>query len=103
MDTTLKSNLSRRSTWQRGLYMVLFALIYWVAKVVVAAVVVLQFGFVLISGRTNRQLLDFGHGLSTFVYQVLLFLTFNADDRPFPFSPWPGTQGSSGSLNQVER
>ena len=79
----------RRETWFRLLFVFLFALIYSAAEVVMLAVVVIQFGFVLITGDKNQKLLDFGASLSRFFYQILRFVTFNVDDKPFPFSDWP--------------
>lgn len=94
-DTTLKSHLTQRTTWLRALYMVLFALIYSVVELVILAVVLLQFAFVLFSGRSNQRLLRFGQTLSTYVYQILVFVTYNTEDKPFPFSPWPGAEGTN--------
>ncbi|MDH3692002.1 MAG: DUF4389 domain-containing protein [Gammaproteobacteria bacterium] len=93
----MKQNLRRRDSWVRLFFIVLFALIYSVAEVVLFAVVVVQFGFVLISGERNQKLLRFGADLSRFVYDILRYVTFNSDDRPFPFSDWPvsGHQGSA--------
>ena len=80
---------SRRPHWIRLLYVGLFAIIYWVAEVVLVAIVVIQFGFVLISGERNDKLLQLGAGVSKFIYQILRFVTFNTDSKPFPFSDWP--------------
>ncbi len=89
MDTTLKSNVSRRATWGRALFMVLFGLIYSVAEMVLVAVVVFQFGSTLLTGKPSQRLLGFGQSLSTFFYQVLAYLTYIAEEKPFPFSSWP--------------
>ena len=85
---------SRRETLVRALFVILFALIYSVAEIVVVAVVVLQFGFVLISGDRNKKLLDFAAGLTNFMYQILRYVTFNSEDKPFPFSDWPSIEGN---------
>lgn len=90
MNEELKQNLTRSGTWQRLLYVILFAVIFSVAEIVLATVIVIQFGFVLITGRRNQNLLDFGASLSRFMYDVLRYFTFNSDDTPFPFQPWPG-------------
>jgi len=89
MNTELKNNLRKRQTWLRGLYMLLFIVIYHVAEVVVGAVVLLQFLFTLATGETNARLLRFGQSLTDYVYGILRFLTFNSEDMPFPFSDWP--------------
>jgi hypothetical protein len=68
------------------------------------AVVVIQFGFVLITGDRNQKLLDFGASLSKFIYQILQFVTFNSEDKPFPFSDWPSANrevGYDGSAAKV--
>lgn len=94
MSSELGANMTRRSTWQRLLFMILFGVIYSLAELVLVAVVLFQFGFVLITTRKNDRLLDFGARLSFFLYQVLLFITYAKDDKPFPFSSWPTTEGS---------
>ena len=90
MNTSVKANITRGDTWIRALYMVLFAVIYNIAEIVLLAVVVLQFVLTLLTGRTNARLLGFGESLSTYVYQIFRFLTYNTEDKPFPFGPWPG-------------
>lgn len=90
MNQELKQRLTAREVWVRGLYMLLFAFIYSMVELVVFAVVVIQFVFKLFTGDTNERLLGFGGSLSRYVYQVLLFLTFNTEDKPFPFDEWPG-------------
>jgi hypothetical protein len=44
---------------------------------------------VLFTGDTNERLLTLGQNLSTYVYQITLFLTFNSDEHPYPFGDWP--------------
>ena len=51
--------------------------------------VVFQFIHVLVSGRTQPRVLAFGQALSTFFYQIAGYLTFNSEERPWPFAPWP--------------
>jgi len=75
--------------WQRGLYMMLFAFLLGVAKFVVFTVVVLQFLFVLFTDAPNAQLLALGQSLSSYIYQIIRFLTFNSEEHPYPFSDWP--------------
>ena len=78
--------------WQRGLYMLLFAFLVTIARFVAFAVIILQFLLVLIAGGPNARLLTFGKSLSTYTYQVLLFLTFNSERHPYPLSDWPGKE-----------
>lgn len=95
MDPTLKAHLTRRQTWLRGLFILLFSVIYSAAGMVLTAIVLFQFVSTLISGACNPRLLAFGRQLSTYLYQVLLYVTFNRDDRPWPFDAWPTTELSA--------
>ncbi len=89
MSSDLKENVANTNTWGRALFMILFGIIYSVAEMVLVAVIVIQFLFVLFTSEKNRRLLNFGKELSTFIYQVFLFLTFNTEEKPFPFADWP--------------
>jgi hypothetical protein len=82
-------NLANGQTWKRGLFMLLFLLIYGVAEILVTAVVVLQFFFVLFTGEQNARLREFGASLSTFVYQIMRYWTYNSEEKPYPFGEWP--------------
>ena len=88
-ETSLEENLKRPSTWLRLLFMILFLALWGISRFVVLAVVVLQFFWVLIGGKTNARLAVFGQSLATYTYQIVRYLTFNTEERPFPFSDWP--------------
>ena len=86
----IEQNLKSRSTWLRLLFMIVLAFIYGISRIVVGAVVVLQFLVVLFTGETNERLRAFGRSVSTYTYQLLLYLTYNTEERPFPFDlDWP--------------
>lgn len=89
MEQQTKTNLLNVETWTRLLYMVVFGFLSILARMVVWIVAVLQFLLVLITGKDNGNLRDLGQGASKWTYQTFLFLTFNSDDKPFPFSDWP--------------
>jgi len=78
----------KTNPWERGLYMLLFVFIYSVAEVVLGALVLIHFIMVLIHGKPDQRLKDFGNDLSKFIYKVFLFLTYNSEEKPFPFKPW---------------
>lgn len=86
----LRTNVTRGATWLRGLFMLLFAVIFNIAEILLGAVVVFQFLHVLVTGRPMSRLVAFGDSLGRFIYQILRYLTFNTEHRPFPFADWPG-------------
>ncbi|VAW83299.1 hypothetical protein MNBD_GAMMA16-409 [hydrothermal vent metagenome] len=69
--------------------MVLFSIVLSVAKVVTIAVMAFQFLSVLFTRSTNQQLQTLGKSLSTYHYQIIIFLTFNSEVLPYPFTDWP--------------
>jgi len=85
----LKSNLKNSGVWNRLLFMVLFAILYSVAEVVLAIVVLYQLLALLITGNKNKNVLSFGAQISTYAYQVFNYLTFNTEHKPFPIGDWP--------------
>jgi Flp pilus assembly protein TadB len=86
----VKENLKRGSTWLRLFFMLVVVILYSVSRVIVSVVVLFQFFWVLLSGETNKSLENFGQSLATYTYQIINYLTFNTEERPFPFDlDWP--------------
>ena len=77
------------SVWNRALYMLIFILLLGVAKFVTIIVVIGQFLTVLVYVKPNEKLLTFGRSLSDYQYQILLFLTYNSEEHPYPMGDWP--------------
>ncbi len=103
MDEELKKNIRERKTWLRGLYMLLFLVFYAVAKVIIFTVIAFQFILILLTARTNDRLVKLGQSLSTYIYQLLTFLTFNSDQHPYPFGAWPkGAPSAKKAAKNIE-
>ncbi len=88
-STQIRENIRSRTTWLRLLFMIFFCALWTISRVVVLAVIVLQFFWVLIAGETNSRLAELGRSLATYTYQIVMYLTFNSEEHPFPFSDWP--------------
>ncbi len=88
MDEQINIHLSQPRTWKRMFSMLLFAVVLTFVRSLAWVIVVLQLFFVLFTGEKNNNILDFGRSLATYAYHILLFLTFNTETLPFPFSPW---------------
>jgi hypothetical protein len=69
--------------------MLLFTVFYSVAEVVLVAVVVFQFIYLLVTGQRHERALSLGSQISAYIYQIIRYLTYNTEDRPFPFADWP--------------
>ncbi|MFT7388066.1 MAG: hypothetical protein ACI8VC_001310 [Candidatus Endobugula sp.] len=85
----LKARLLSRDHWLRFVFMMLFAVIASVAAYVAAVLILIQFVFALVTGSSETRLQSFGGQLSQYLFQILQFLTYNKEQKPFPFSDWP--------------
>lgn len=89
MEEQMKENLKSGSTWIRGLYMLLFCVLYGIAEIVLTIVVLFQFGTKLFTGNTNDRLLELSQNIASYIYEVVRFLGFNSEEKPYPFGEWP--------------
>ena len=80
-ERDFEDHVKSRSTWTRFLFMLVFIALYAVSRLVVFATVVLQ---------ANAKLTVLGHSLAIYTAELIDFLTYNTDVRPFPFDrDWP--------------
>ncbi|QXG26388.1 DUF4389 domain-containing protein [Pseudomonas viridiflava] len=80
----------------RILWMLLFVIVWQVAEVVLAGVVIVQLGYRLIYGAPSGSLMNFGDSLSQFLAQIGRFGTFHSDQKPWPFADWPTPRAPEG-------
>jgi len=92
MEEKLQDNLKQVSTWKRIGFILVFAVIAGVVRTLIWVVVILQIAAALFTGNTNQHILGFGQKLAAYLYHILLFMTFNTDALPFPFSDWNLTE-----------
>lgn len=90
----IEENIKSRSTWLRLVFMLVFYAIATLTGAVASVVVVLGFLWVLFTGEKNRQLQQAGQAVAGYLYEIIRYLTFNTDDKPFPFGrEFPSTEG----------
>ncbi len=97
IEPTWKERLLSVEHWLRFAFMMLFILILSVVSYLIITLVILQFLWSLITGEANDKLRDFGSSGARFIHQVLRFLTYNTDDKPFPFADWPEPENNDDS------
>jgi hypothetical protein len=86
-----KTDLGVKEKWFRGLYIVLFFFIGYIVGCLITLISVFQFVCNLILKDTNKYLLDFSKNLNLYFYQILGYVTYNTEQKPYPFSPWPNS------------
>ena len=93
MEQEINENLKKINTWKRIFFIIVFAVIVGLVRILLWAVVLLQIASALLTGEPNKNILNFGRTLSVYLYHILLFLTYNIEVLHFPFSDWNLTEG----------
>jgi hypothetical protein len=96
MTDSVKKSLLHLETWIRIGYIAFFLFLLSIGSSVVFFLVLLQAISVLLTGRDNEKLREFGQSLSQWVFEAVLFATYNTEQRPFPFSDWPRAESGEG-------
>lgn len=81
----------RRNIWMRGLLMILMALAYQLGSTLLFLLAVIQFVLALLNDAPNSRLMAFGRSLGRYQGQIANFVTFAAEEPPFPFADWPAS------------
>lgn len=86
----LKNKFANPGHWLRLLLMgLMFIILFYLINFIVSITMVVQWILVLLTGETNARLRRFSKGLNRYAHQILEFVSFNSEKRPFPLSDWP--------------
>lgn len=85
----VKQNLLAPAQWLRILLMAGYALALWVLGMVLMVVVITQVVTALVTGSANANLRQFGAMLAIYIRQIIAFLVYATEQKPFPFAPFP--------------
>ncbi len=88
MTEQINANLKKVSTWKRIFFMLLLIVIVSLVRTLLWGVILLQIITTLLTGRSNQHIFAFSGGLCAYLYHITLYLTFNTELVPFPFSSW---------------
>jgi len=87
-----------RANLLRLLFMCVMAMIFGIGVTVAGIVVVMQFLWVLFTGEPKKEFRSIGRQLGDYAREIALYMTFNTEERPFPFDrDWPSGSKDSGS------
>ena len=93
-------NLRKPAVWIRIVFMVAFAVVlYLIIAPVILVVITAQIFFVFITGYPNSNLRDFSIALVEYIFQILKFLIYATDNKPFPFSNFPSVQDDKFNIS----
>lgn len=75
--------------WQRCLYMLGYGILAYITFWVLIVMAIVQLIVVAIDKKPNADLRRFARNTVQYLWELLAFLVFATDDRPFPFGPFP--------------
>ena len=89
--------------WLRIFFMIAYGLVLLYVVVPVAVVVmVAQLFFMISLGKLNSNLTAFCESLVEYIKEVLDFLFFKTDEKPFPFKSYPNFSFSISENNDID-
>lgn len=80
----------QKASGERLLYTIFFAVIAKIVSWIICVLVIAQFLYSWIAGNPNEKLLSFSASLSEYVKQLIVYISFNSDTKPWPMGDWPG-------------
>ena len=84
----LKSNVSKPDIWVRGIHMLILFIALRISELILYGLIIFQYGMELITGGRNENLDKVAKNLSHYIKNIFLYLSFNEEQRPFPFAEW---------------
>ena len=89
MNELPPATLDRKRIAIRLLYTILYVVVLEILKLIVQAVVVFQYIYLLVTRRTNEPVRRFGNKLAAYTYRVMRYATVAENALPFPFNDFP--------------
>ena len=75
--------------WGRGLFMLIFVILFAVAETILTLIAIVQFGWLMVYREPQPALRRFGAALAEWLRQVGRYQSLDTEDRPFPWADWP--------------
>lgn len=79
--------------WKRGAFVLFFLFCFGIAEMVLWAIALVQFFWLVFRAEPNPWIVRFGASLSIWVAQAVRYLGATSPEKPFPFSDWPTDPG----------
>ena len=90
MSTNKEINTDKEmSLWVRAFYMLGFMIAFGISESVLYLLAIVSLIYRAVNGENHQTMLGFGRSLARYVQQIADYLSFNTEERPFPFSSWP--------------
>lgn len=84
-EEQVKTQVKTPGTWLRLFYILVFGIIFYAVYFVTCTVAIIQFIARILSGKTLASLSDFNVTLADYARDLVAYLTYASDKKPFPF------------------
>ena len=88
-DPSLKVDASGAEFWRRVLYMIGYSFIGYFVQVALFAVALVQAVYTLVSGHRSAEITTLARNLTTYLTEVMAFVSWASDEKPFPAGKFP--------------
>ncbi len=85
----IETNEREKPGIARAVYILLYLIIGRFISMVLFVVAITQFIYTWLAGEPNEKILEFTEGLSEYAKQLVSYVGFNSDEKPWPFGDWP--------------
>lgn len=73
----------------RALYILLYLIIGRFISMVLFVIAITQYIYSWLTGEPNDKILYFTEGLAVYTKQLVSYVGFNTDEKPWPLGDWP--------------
>jgi len=85
----IETNEREKPGLARALYILLYLIIGRFISIVLFVIAITQYIYSWLTGEPNDKILYFTEGLSEYTKQLVSYVGFNTDEKPWPFGDWP--------------
>ena len=90
IDTeVLTENIKEPSIWVNFFLKVIYLVFLNFIVPFLGFITLLQLLFSIGSKKPNENLVSFSKKISSYIYQIINFITYSSDQRPWPFNSFP--------------
>ena len=88
----IETKTTPKADMTRVLYTILYLIIGRFISMVIFVITVFQFIYSWLIGEPNAKLLNFTDAMAEYSKQLVLYVGFNSDDKPWPVGNWPSVE-----------
>jgi hypothetical protein len=85
----IETNEREKPGLARALYILLYLIIGRFVSMVLFVIAITQYIYSWLTGEPNDKILYFTEGLAEYTKQLVSYVGFNTDEKPWPLGDWP--------------